>query len=159
MLSSECVLHRSLPKPLRHLTHSLHPCCPSSRPSTGLESNPGCSDADGDGVCDVEDNCPSGFNPDQEPAAFGQAIVAERKDRFSWPVPADVVFVIGDLTAVDTLAVTDSGTLLDETSIFDPVVPSPGFGAFYLVRLGGDCSMASWQTTVGVEPERDLFLP
>ncbi len=124
-----------------------------------LESDPGCADADGDDVCDVEDNCPSGFNPDQEPAAFGQAIVAESKDRFSWPVPADVVFVIGDLTAVDTLAVLESGTLLDETSIFDPVVPSPGFGAFYLVRLGGDCSVASWQTTVGVEPERDVFLP
>ncbi len=70
-----------------------------------------------------------------------------------------MVFVIGDLTTVDTLAVTDSGTLLDETSIVDPVVPSPGSGAFYLVRLGGDCSMASWQTTVGVEHERDLFLP
>ena len=124
-----------------------------------FDSNPGCPDADGDDVCDVEDNCPSGFNPDQRPAVFGQTIVAESKDLFSWLVPADVVFVIGDLAAVDTLAVTDSGSLLDETSIFDPAVPAPGSGSFYLVKLGGDCSLASWQTTVDVEPERDVFLP
>ena len=70
-----------------------------------------------------------------------------------------MVFVIGDLTAVDRLTSAGSGSLFDETSIFDPVVPALGSGTFYLVRLGGDCASPSWQTTVGVEPERDAVLP
>ena len=37
--------------------------------------------------------------------------------------------------------------------------PQPGAGFYYLVRRGGSCEAASWQTEVGAEPGRDAALP
>ena len=45
------------------------------------------------------------------------------------------------------------------TSFEDTAVPADDEGFYYVVALGGDCSVASWQTALGEEPDRDANLP
>jgi hypothetical protein len=49
--------------------------------------------------------------------------------------------------------------LFDATTLTDASIPPVAAGFYYLVRLAGTCSAASWQSTVGAEPGRDLALP
>ena len=117
-------------------------------------------DADGDGVCRVDDNCPAGFNPGQEAVVFAHTLVASAVDRFSWAEPEDVSFVRGDLDQVDVLGTNDAGDLTGTDTLVDADVPAPDSGFFYIVRLGGDCTgAASWQTRPDGEAARDQTLP
>ncbi len=119
--------------------------------------NPDQEDADSDDVGDLCDNCIYGPNPTQGPAIFGQDVVAEDSQTFSWRVAADVVYVKGDLASVSTYTVdlVDSVALTNQlTDLSEPV---SGAGFYYLVRP--DCVVGSWQTSLGAEPERDLALP
>ncbi len=80
-----------------------------------------------------------------------------RDASFSWPLAADVIYVRGNLADVDSYAVDTVELLVLATSLTDASVPESGAGFFYLVRP--DCPVGSWQTTVGVEPGRDVALP
>ncbi len=117
-------------------------------------------DADGDGVCRVDDNCPAGFKPGQGAVVFPHTLVASAVDRFSWAEPEDISFVRGDLDQVDVLGTNDAGDLTGTDTLVDADVPAPDSGFFYIVRLGGDCTgAASWQTRPGGEAARDQTLP
>jgi hypothetical protein len=122
-----------------------------------MQFNPGQEDADNDAVGDVCDNCVYGPNPAQGLAIFGQDVVAQDQQTFTWPLAADVVYVKGDLAAVSTYVVdvVDSLTLTD--NLKDSIEPASGAGFYYLVKP--DCMVGSWQTSLGAEPERDLVLP
>ena len=121
------------------------------------QSNPGQEDADRDTVGDVCDNCIYGPNPTQGPAIFGQDVVADDSQTFSWRVAADVVYVKGNLTNVSTYTVDLVDSIVLTDNLTDSSVPASGVGFYYLVRP--DCLVGSWQTSLGAEPERDLALP
>ena len=78
-------------------------------------------------------------------------------DSFSWPVPANVDWVRGDLDSVDNYDFDLSSSETYATSITDGSVPDPGSGYYYVVRFQG--ADGSWQTTAGAEPDRDVELP
>ncbi len=120
-------------------------------------ANPGQEDADNDAVGDVCDNCIYGPNPAQGAAIFGQDVVAEDQQTFSWPVAADVVYVKGNLTNVSTYTVDLVDSIALTSELTDSSVPASGAGFYYLVRP--DCGVGSWQTSLGAEPGRDLVLP
>ena len=122
-----------------------------------FDSNPAQEDADSDAVGDVCDNCIYGPNPAQGPAIFGQNVVAENSQTFSWPVAADVVFVKGNLADVSSYVVDLVDSVALTTQLTDSSVPVSGAGFYYLVRP--DCAVGSWQTSLGAEPGRDLALP
>ena len=115
-------------------------------------------DADGDGLCHAEDNCPAGFNPGQEAVVFPFTLVATAADRFAWGEPADVRFVRGDLDGVDSYDTNDESELVGADSLSDDERPAAGAGFYYLVRLGGACAVGSWQTRLGGQPGRDQAL-
>jgi hypothetical protein len=110
-------------------------------------------DSDGDEVCDVADNCPQYANPGgQAPLVFGQTIVAVSPLEFCWLDPADVGVWEGPLVGVSGYvgALTQS---LAGVVCFAHSSPDSGY---YLVSL--DCHAGSWQSSLGVEPERDVSL-
>jgi hypothetical protein len=119
--------------------------------------NAGQEDADRDTVGDVCDNCIYGPNPTQGPAIFGQDVVAEDQQTFSWPVAADVVYVKGNLADVSTYEVDLVDSLALTNDLTNSSLPASGAGFYYLFRP--DCVVGSWQTSLGAEPERDLVLP
>jgi hypothetical protein len=115
-------------------------------------------DSDGDGVCDVADNCPGSANPGgQAPLVFGQEIFAPTPLEFCWPDPADVIWVQGDLALVNAYAIDEMQVAPGAFCFAHPVVPDPEQGFYYLVKE--DCPAGSWQNLLGVEPERDVILP
>ena len=116
-------------------------------------------DTDVDGICDLGDNCPEGFNPAQGPAVFPQTFLATGSDVFSWDDPTDIEFVRGDLAGVTSYSTNDGEGLAAISSLTDETVPTQGSGFYYLVKLGGSCTVGSWQSSVGAEPGRDLALP
>jgi hypothetical protein len=122
-----------------------------------ITANPNQEDADGDAVGDLCDNCIYGPNPAQGPAIFGQDVVADDSQTFSWPVAADVVFVKGSLAGVSSYVVDLVDSVALTNDLTDSSVPASGAGFFYLVRP--DCAVGSWQTSLRAEPERDLALP
>ena len=81
----------------------------------------------------------------------------------AWPGLTTTVdaanYVRGPLDSVEFYATDESGSLTDVVSFEDPTVPAPGDALYYLFRLGGDCSAASWQSAEGAEPNRDDSLP
>jgi hypothetical protein len=92
-----------------------------------------------------------------ELAVFGQPIMALDRETLTWTVAADVRFVRGDLTNVETYAMTGDGMLFGATSLdiaFD--APAPQAGLYYLVRPLG---CGSWQTVPDAERDRDATLP
>lgn len=118
-----------------------------------------CSDdLDGDGFCDDNDNCTQAPNPGQGYAVFGQTVTPLDKMTFRWPNAVDADYVRGPLNMVSAY-VTDLFASVYGTSFTDTTIPSAGQGFYYVVRLGGDCTAPSWQTTLGSEPGRDEHLP
>jgi hypothetical protein len=116
-------------------------------------------DVDADGVLNACDNCPDIANPGQERVVFGQTLTASDATTFSWPTPADVKFIRGDLATMSSYAFDQSGDLSGATSLTDTTIPPVGSGFFYLVRPAGSCRAGSWQSSPGAEPGRDLALP
>ena len=87
-------------------------------------------------------------------------ILAPTVDELSWSVPADIVFVKGDLAGVSGYPIDSTGSIPAALSIDTSAdAPAPGSGLYYLVKLGGDCSAGSWQTSLDSEPGRDVALP
>jgi hypothetical protein len=121
--------------------------------------NPNQADIDGDAVGDLCDNCPDAFNPGQGPVVFGQTVVFETEDIFSWPVPVETGIVKGDLARVSNYQFEVFVEFPAATTIQALSDPLPGDGFYYLVRRGASCEAASWQTEVGAEAERDAALP
>jgi hypothetical protein len=116
-------------------------------------------DQDDDGFPAGCDNCPEGYNPDQQPVVFGQEILATDAETFAWTTPADVDWVRGDLASVSVYGTDAGGALDDADTLVDSDQPGGGEGSYYLVKLGGSCEAASWQSSQGAEPERDVALP
>ena len=114
------------------------------------------NDDDNDGFIDAADNCPEGPNPSQGPVVF-DPIVATTPETFSWDPPVAVDWVRGPVG--QPLVADETGTLPVARNLKDLALPPAGTGWYYLVRHGGDCIVASWQTAVGAEPSRDLLLP
>ncbi len=114
-------------------------------------------DSDMDGTGAACDSCPVFFNPPGVTPVFGMEIVASSKTTFSWPTAADVHYVRGQLAAVASYAIDFVQTVAAATSFSDATPPGPGAGFYYVARP--DCPVASWQTSLGAEPDRDLTLP
>jgi hypothetical protein len=127
-------------------------------PNATLDTEP-YWDLDGDSVHNACDNCPEYANPGQGAVVFDQTIRATSDDTFAWLSPADVKFVRGALASVGTYGVNESGDLFAASSLTDASVPAPGAGFYYLVRIAGSCTVGSWQSVLGAEPERDQVLP
>ena len=88
-------------------------------------------------------------------AVFGQTITAPDKNSLSWAVQDDVRFVKGDLASVSSYAITESGELIDATSLdISSDNPGSGDGSYYLIR---SLACGSWQTTSGAEPGRGVL--
>jgi len=93
---------------------------------------------------------------DPDGVVFPGPITADGDD-FRWTVPANMLFVRGDLGNVATYAHDVVDSAIHATSFTDTAVPPAGSGYYYLVRLAGD--RGTWQTAVHAEPQRDLSLP
>jgi hypothetical protein len=90
---------------------------------------------------------------------FDQEILAATDDTFTWGTPADVKFVRGELSALNSYGFDQSGNLSSASSLTDSTTPTAGAGFYYLVRLAGSCTVGSWQSVIGAEPGRDQVLP
>ncbi len=90
---------------------------------------------------------------------FPHTVRAASSDRFVWDEPTDVSFVRGDLSLVDVYATNGSGDLAAADSLTDAELPVAGAGFYYMLRLGGECTVGSWQTRHGGQPGRDTSLP
>lgn len=86
---------------------------------------------------------------------FSDRIAATDKSTFSWSTPGNVDYVIGALSNLSSYALLGRASAATATS-FDTSaqVPAPGAGFFYLVKPSDSC--ASWQSTIGAEPRRDV---
>jgi len=116
-------------------------------------------DLDGDGVCDSQDNCSSAANAGQGTLVFPiypEMIKFTSKTQFCWTTLAAVHTVYGPLSNISTYAVTQEFHDPPVTCrpAFDPI---PIGGLYYLIER--DCPAASWQSSLGMEPRRDEFLP
>ncbi len=65
----------------------------------------------------------------------------------------------GDLSLVDVYGTNVNGDLTAADSLTDAELPVVGSGFYYLLRLGGECTVGSWQTRHGGQPGRDGSLP
>ena len=111
-------------------------------------------DTDADGVINAADDCRFVANPLQNGAVFASEVLARSSTEFTWGVDAEVRWVRGPLASVDVLATDASGSLVDASSLTDVSQPAAGAGLYYL--FAPDCPGRSYQSSVGVEPQRDL---
>ena len=98
-----------------------------------------CIDSDSDGVCDPSDACPFESDPN---GYFSQTLHAIDKSTFGWSHPANVDWLIGDLSLVSSYNVL-SVTAATGVRAFSPVLP-PGRGFYFVVRPG--CWRGSWRS-------------
>jgi Tol biopolymer transport system component len=111
-------------------------------------------DSDADTVVNALDNCTYVANSSQGSVVFGPTVLAASKSSFTWGDPTELRFVRGPLSGVDVYATDDSGTLTDAASYTDAETPATGSGWYYL--FAPDCSVRSYQTVLGEQPDRDL---
>jgi len=126
---------------------------------SGTCQHVGLPDSDGDGVCDPQDNCPNAANGGQGVLVFPilpEMIRFTTKNQFCWTTPAAVHVVYGPLINVSSYAVTQQYHEPTETCHAAPEVP-PTSGLYYLIER--DCPAASFQSSIGMEPNRDVVLP
>ena len=64
--------------------------------------------------------------PAQGPAIFGQDVVAEDRQIFSWPLAADVVYVQGDLATVSSYVVELVDSIALTNDLTDSSTPASG---------------------------------
>jgi hypothetical protein len=140
--------------------NDLNPCTVDScTPGSGNCQHVPSPDADGDGVCDSQDNCSSAANAGQGTLVFpiySEMIKFTTKTNLCWTTPAAVHTVVGPLGNVSTYAVSQQ--YHDPTIVCRPAVePIPVGGLYYLIER--DCPAASFQSSLGMEPGRDELLP
>jgi cysteine-rich repeat protein len=84
-------------------------------------------------------------------------VVALSHETFSWGLPADVKYVVGDLASVSSLAATPYAITF-ATHVDLTASPPVGAGLFYLFRY--DCPGATWSSGGATEVgDRDAVLP
>lgn len=89
---------------------------------------------------------------------FGQTVFATSKTTLGWSSPADIDLIRGDLTGVASYVVIGRSSLFAVNSIsIGGDNPPPGGGFYYVVRRGGTCG--SWQSSLGLETDRDVVIP
>jgi hypothetical protein len=95
------------------------------------------------------------------PVVFGQTIRSSaNKIDISWPNPVSFKTVRGvfaSSTNIGAYAVNFTATGMG-TAVSDAAMPLPGFGFWYLVKPW-ECIQSSWQSTLGLEPGRDVSIP
>jgi len=110
----------------------------------GCEPNCSCTDSDGDGACNPADDCPHSANPGGGVAPFDQTLRAAAKNMFYWPHLADVAWIRGDLSALPSYGVIESGAITLDAVLWAPAVPAPGAGFYWVVRPA--CPLTSWSS-------------
>lgn len=73
---------------------------------------------------------------------FSQPLLATDPATLAWPLPVDIDWVEGDLSAVATFGTDASGSLAAATSLTWVGSPAPGEGRYKLVRV--DCPLTTW---------------
>jgi hypothetical protein len=135
--------------------NDLNPCTADScEADSGLCLHAPLPDGDGDGVCDLQDNCPSSPNPGQGPVVFPDTILAPDRTQFCWSTPVTLKGVRGQLNLVSAYAVDN--LFFQPFATCFPIAPTTS-DDYYLVEP--DCPTGSWQTTVAAETARDATLP
>jgi hypothetical protein len=130
-----------------------------------LDPNPFQEDADSDAAGDVCDTCPLTSNPGGGVAMFSQTLVAPDGATFVWPVPEDVLLMLGDLAGVSAYEYSSVTSVTAATEIPSGTDPAPGDGTYFLVRA--DCPLSTWSTGAASEcppgtcadGDRDALLP
>ena len=90
-------------------------------------------------------------------AIFGETVLAQDPDTWSWAAPQDIRYAKGNLLDVGTYSLTDDGTAFGVTSLdMSMDQPAGGGGLYYLIR---SISCGSWQTDLGAQPNRDAAMP
>jgi slime mold repeat-containing protein len=89
---------------------------------------------------------------------FPVPIFLDDGSTLTWSSATDVAYVKGSLAGLRTYTSWVRGSLPHATQLdVSNDNPPPGEGVFYLVKMGGS-PCASWQSTAGVEPERDIAI-
>jgi len=140
-------------------------------PTLGVCTHTLAPDSDGDGLCDALDSCNGFSNPDNDPAPFGQVVLALDATTFGWSSAVPYTWVRGEFTQSSDIrpyAHDATGTAFDSTLV-DATQPTAGGGLWYLLRP--NCTAGSWSSdgpsecgvgvgTPGCIPgERDGTLP
>lgn len=90
-------------------------------------------------------------------APLGTTLIMLGPDTVGWSAPVDVTWVKGNVPDVGTYTITDSGSILADSSLsIAGDNPGPGDAMYYIVR---PLICGSWQNTLGSEPARDTSLP
>ena len=92
---------------------------------------------------------------------FGQTITHDaHKATIHWTTSVSYKLVRGSFTSSTSIGAYTVGLTLTGTGAqaTDNVTPPVGSGFWYLVRRF-ECIQTSWQSTLGLEPGRDVAIP
>jgi cysteine-rich repeat protein len=103
-----------------------------------------CIDLDGDGDCNVVDNCPLTPNSGGGTALFDYPLIATNNTTLAWQRPEHVQWVKGNLSVVSTYTEFGGGIGPFATTIGIPDVPAVGTGIWWVLKP--DCPVGSWST-------------